>query len=67
MYSIQESSPGFRAAQVKWKKNICKDPPFFLRLLPSGMEKALPQAKDFSRGKRLSHPLPRVRAYFTQS
>ena len=58
MYSIQESSPGFRAGQVKWKKNMCKDPPFFLRLLPSGTGKALPQAKAFSRGKGFPTPFP---------
>ena len=67
MYSIQESSRGFRAGQVKWKKNMCKVLPFFLCLLPSEMGKTLPQAKDFSGKNRLSQPLPKVTAYLTQS
>lgn len=58
MYSIQESSPGFRAGQVKWKKNMCKVLLFFSACSRLEWERHCPRQKTFPGEKGFPTPFP---------
>ena len=59
MYSIQESSRGFRAGQVKWKKNMCKVLPFFSAYSRLEWKRHCPRQKTFLGGNGFPTPSPR--------